>query len=1032
MEKYVDKNGLLHALQGVKSQLEKYRQSIYDTKGTANGIASLDENGNVPLSQLGNVDTVLFEIVQSLPTSIVEKQKSHIFIVPRSSSEGSTNNYYKEYVYVGKDITKVASTDWEELGEFTSEVDLKNYSKKNETIKSIEFVSSGTDRNLKFTLADGSSTTIEIPVVKGNIQNGLMTASDKAKLDKIDTDALSSAINNANTAATGAEKVNATLSSDYTFTVTDRNGASNSLEMGNLVDAGARLDHIDETLGPYTERANITLTPIATNYVIDANGAKVYKSGWAMAQFTAEKGNVYLFKPGNTDSNVSVFAEAISSVETRGIDYTYTYNDDGTIATAVATYGGKTHTYTYTWTDGIATIKEGSTIVSELPMTYTTTVGSYSPLVRLNADAELPKDGYCRYMSHFKGNSSIKVVVSYKVGSADLTMKVTRDGVLASISTQLGNLSQKEDETRKKVASIQHQIEVSNAFVGFTRENGAVSPDAKSTYGSKSLIHEIGKHFRMATVKNGKIQHYLVGGRITKAVNGDDVAIDGTDGDVLLVCDTNINLLKATCDVDGVETNCLGLGLSPCYWHDKASKQLPKFGISPVDTVNCKLDDDYRSCAHSIYNTDMAGSHSAPQGLFVKSYKTDGKGYSSQWISAVESIRQAQNKNEDALTNRPYIGLYYEFYESLIALMFTEIGSVNAGSNTSFGIGVTCSEQPTASTFVGDQLYANSGFQITLADGTNVYYNAMPNRAVTIDGTSKGNWYLNNSISSESYSQIQVLEGQRVLDGIAKNGWESKMNTNDNIFYFDEDGNLCLTTSTDVNLSTGEGMTECTRYYVARDVPNCEGMSDGVMTAVVNIYTKMTFVDSCTFDSKDVSNCTCIAKQSVPVYRGFALPLTGHFRQLYGMNLVYEVSTENVLTEKFKFAENVQDIPALTVFNNTAYEAAFGTDTPMEKGLTQEYTLPFTNGQTWVSKDNYSLSLFAATECKSASRTTKESRYFWYNGGNAGAGKKQVHASVVGCYSGDAFASVRTLNANNHAGVGYAYYAGAFAVLFED
>ena len=849
MEKYVDKNGLLHALQGVKTQLEKYRQSVYDTKGTANGIASLDENGNVPLSQLGNVDTVLFEIVQTLPTSIVEKQKSHIFIVPRGSEEGTTNNSYKEYVYVGSDITKVASTDWEELGEFTSEVDLKNYSKKNETVKSIEITAETSDgystnstyQNLKVTLADGTYFVVNMPCAAGPASkspgnDGYMSSSDKAKLDKIDTDALDAAINNANTAAdnanikaTGAEKVNATLSDDYVFAVTDRNGSTKTLALDNIIDYGKR------------------------------------------------------------------------------------------------------------------------TVVLE-----------------------------------------------------------------------------------EEVASIQHQIEVSNAFVGFTRENGAVSPDAKSTYGSKSLIHEIGKHFRMATVKNGKIQHYLVGGRITKAVNGDDVAIDGTDGDVLLVCDTNINLLKATCDVDGIETNCLGLGLSPCYWHDKASKQLPKFGISPVDTVNCKLDDDYRSCAHSIYNTDMAGSHSAPQGLFVKSYKTDGKGYSSQYISAIESIKQAQNKNEDALTNRPYIGLYYEFYEALIALMFTEIGSVNAGSNTSFGIGVTCSEQPTASTFVGDQLYANSGFQITLADGTNVYYNAMPNKAVTIGGVSKGNWWLNNSISSESYSQIQVLEGQRVLDGIAKNGWESKMNTNDNIFYFGEDGNLCLTTSTDVNLSTGEGMTECTRYYVARDVPNCEGMSDGVMTAVVNIYTKMTFVDSCTFDSKDVSNCTCIAKQSVPVYRGFALPLTGHFRQLYGMNLVYEVSTENVLTEKFKFAENVQDIPALTVFNNTAYEAALGTDTPMEKGLTQEYTLPFTNSQAWVSKDNYSLSLFAATECKSASRATKESRYFWYNGGNAGAGKKQVHASVVGCHSGYVAASVRSLAAHHHAGYGYACYAGAFAVLFED
>lgn len=84
-------------------------------------------------------------------------------------------------------------------------------------------------------------------------------------------------------------------------------------------------------------------------------------------------------------------------------------------------------------------------------MVYETKVGTYSSLVSLNADAELPKDGYCRYMSHFKGNSAIKVVVSYKVGVADLTMKVTRDGVLASVSTQLGNLSQKEDETRKKI-----------------------------------------------------------------------------------------------------------------------------------------------------------------------------------------------------------------------------------------------------------------------------------------------------------------------------------------------------------------------------------------------------------------------------------------------------------------------------------------------------------------------------------------------------------------------------------------------------
>ena len=214
----------------------------------------------------------------------------------------------------------------------------------------------------------------------------------------------------------------------------------------------ADIARINDTMGPYTDRPSVTLTASETGKVIDATGTKVSKSGWAIAEFTAEKGNVYLFKPGATDSNVCVFAEKITSIETRTIDYSYTYNSDGTIATAVATYLGTTHTYTYTYnSDGTCTIKEGSTVVDSLPLLYKTTVGSYSPLVRLNADAELPKDGYCRYMSHFKGDKSITIAVSYKVGSADLTMRVTRDGVLASISTQLGNLSQREDETRTQL-----------------------------------------------------------------------------------------------------------------------------------------------------------------------------------------------------------------------------------------------------------------------------------------------------------------------------------------------------------------------------------------------------------------------------------------------------------------------------------------------------------------------------------------------------------------------------------------------------
>lgn len=264
------------------------------------------------------------------------------------------------------------------------------------------------------------------------------------------------AIKAAEDATAGAEKVDATLTEENVFEVTDRTGAKKTLDMPGLVSAQSDVARIQESMGAYSDRPDITLVAKETNKAISADGVKVTKTGWAIAEFIAEKGNIYLFKPNEVDGDVCIFAEEITNIETRGIDYTYTYNTDGTIETAKATYLGATHTYTFAYAEdkSYTITDETGEKVDALPMTYETKVGSYSPLVRLNADAELPIDGYCRYMSHFKGNSSIKIVVSYKIDAADLVMKVVRDGVFASISTQLGNLSQKEDETRKKIEEL--------------------------------------------------------------------------------------------------------------------------------------------------------------------------------------------------------------------------------------------------------------------------------------------------------------------------------------------------------------------------------------------------------------------------------------------------------------------------------------------------------------------------------------------------------------------------------------------------
>ena len=485
MANYLDKSGLLRVLRGVKNEIERKVGELETTKGRPNGIASLDGKGFVPLAQLGNLDMTFFEPVQELPTTDIKK---HIYLI-KNNKEGEQDTY-DEFLYTGNVDGEYDASKWEKLGDFVPTFDLKEYAKKGEVVSSMKFSQEG-DCKVIYTLADGNTEEAVIPLASAKYEtlfpiepdetarakpaghwvyeNGVMSGRDKYKLDQIDTTALSQSISTANTAAgntneairkcetatAGAEKVDATLTEGNIFEVTDRTGTTKSVSLAEAVKVGNDVTRIKQTLGAYSDREDVVLTPKETNKAISSDGVKVTKQGWAIAEFTAVKGNEYLFKPNVIDGSVCIFAEYITSIETRGIDYTYTYNEDGTIATATATYLGKTHVYTYEWTveAGVntPTIKEDDTIVSNLPMTYETKVGTYSPLVKLNEDAELPVDGYCRYMSHFKGNSSIKIVVSYKVGTADLTMKVLRDGVLASISTQLGNLSQKEDETRKKV-----------------------------------------------------------------------------------------------------------------------------------------------------------------------------------------------------------------------------------------------------------------------------------------------------------------------------------------------------------------------------------------------------------------------------------------------------------------------------------------------------------------------------------------------------------------------------------------------------
>lgn len=897
--------------------------------------------------------------------------------------------------------------------------------------------------------ADAEARRVTAEKLRDKAEQGRAEKTSQA-LDavKTATNAASDAAESAQTAASKAEQsataannVNATLAENGTLTITDREGHEASINIGEgekVKELVTSMERVKESLGHYTARPDIVLTPSKQNVAISADGVKVAKIGWAIAEFRAEKGNEYLFKPNVVDGTVCIFAEKISRVETRSIDYTYSYNEDGTTASATATYLGKTHTYSYAYAEGedgtksVTITDESGTVVAELPYQYKTTVGSYAPLVRLNAEAELPEDGYCRFMSHFQGNASMTVAVSYKVGTADLTMKVLRDGVFASISTQLGNLSQKENETRSLAVELKEKMATfidTNPYVGMARMNGDASPDAEMAFGDKQLMHEVGAEWKLATVKNGVVTHVCAPGRLTLDENGEEVKIDGTDGDVMLI-NRNANVINATKVVDGREMNCLAIGKTAAKWYGVESKKMPAFGMTPCEIVNAKIEGDTRSQAHCIYNTAVNGMYgTADTSVLKASYINRGAGHASN-ISAVSSIQNAQNKNTDPLTARPYMGWHHGTYEALLTTMFAEIGSVDHTDVKMFGSGVTA-QNISANQFNDDAISGVSGWKIIAATGETYYNHYLSSQAYVV--SKNKNIQLANGLSTALYNPVQLLEGQRILDAIAKAGFIDKIGNKANIFYYDENGNAVCASDGSVNLDTGEGMEMLKFYFVVRDVPRCEGMKDGVMTAVVNRYVKTEIADGCQSTDKKVSfdGAIAILKVSIPVYRGFTLPYVGQFRQMsYAYYTIHNI--DGAMHADYRCTESMEDVQPLTVFTQKAYQCAYGTKPLMLVGLNKKKDYGATDlRENYIKSSDYNMSQFCYKTVGS-SLHTHECAYLWlYPSNNGGMGTSQVHGSVVGCHAYSGQVSARTAGCTFHAGHGVSNYAGAFAVLLK-
>lgn len=187
-----DENGLdINNVNGIQSvdQDKVSTPEVWTTNGNsiplniANGIAKLDQNGNIPLENLGNLDTQIALVVDKLPTTDIKTNK--IYLVRKN--EPGQDNAYVEYVYI--------NNSWEKLGEYTPSIDLSEYSLKSQTVSSAAFVANSGNTQLQLTNANGSKSSVYVPIAQtpgvsssGQLtsgQNGFMSVSDKIKLNGI-------------------------------------------------------------------------------------------------------------------------------------------------------------------------------------------------------------------------------------------------------------------------------------------------------------------------------------------------------------------------------------------------------------------------------------------------------------------------------------------------------------------------------------------------------------------------------------------------------------------------------------------------------------------------------------------------------------------------------------------------------------------------------------------------------------------------------------------------------------------------------
>lgn len=447
-------------------------------------------------------------------------------------------------------------------------------------------------------------------------------------------------------------------------------------------------------------------------------------------------------------------------------------------------------------------------------------------------------------------------------------------------------------------------------------------------------------------------------------------AIDGSEGDVMIVNTESYFELSGRFTVENVEYDAFLRSFLPFEWHGNRATEVKPFGWSPDYCV--MHSDSGTNRMHSVYNPSWNGSYQAPTGVAGKYvFDTDpltgeitetydanatllggAGGCHSTNIALYDGEQYAMNQNPDTTKPYPYYNHTARGAEILWANLAAEGGTFDSHKASMMGSGFCANDSASAAADWAESASgAKNGIRLEDKSGTMKYYGFSTNMKAFTGGSSD---LYAGQIVNDWRNPWKVMEAYRILCYAIANSIPE-------LTWFTLDGNK----------------------YKWRSITGFAGPSQGEATAVVfkQMSTKMTsrFVDP-TDKTTSLEGNRLDYLVSVALYHGMTTQVSPSW-WTSGM-----IMTEDENGQYKCYIERDQTKLIKSENGEKAIDQSFNFETA--------YTLAGTYAKGEGYRKNYSNDAFMLPDTNAnksgAGLHTYVCAYNYFDGNVAGAGKKTV------------------------------------------